>query len=128
MVGHHAGHRSPLVPPTEVTLLDATLSVDGHLEHPLPRTENVAVYVLGGAVEADGRRLVAGEVAAFAGDGDQLLLRGLTDATRVAVFAGPPLREPLVAQGPFVMNNRAQIEQAFADYQAGRMGRLAPAS
>lgn len=128
MVGRSSGHTSPLVPPTDVTLLDATLAAGGRLEHVLPVEENVVVYVLGGAAEAAGRQLNAGDVAAFSQDGDRLLLTGVADTSRVVVFAGRPLREPLVAHGPFVMNNRAQIEQAVADYQAGRMGRLAPAS
>jgi len=39
---------------------------------------------------------------------------------RVLLFAGRPLREPVVARGPFVMNTEEQIRQANADYQAGR--------
>ena len=41
---------------------------------------------------------------------------------RVLLFAGRPLREPVVAGGPFVMNSEQQIRQAYADYQAGKFG------
>jgi hypothetical protein len=40
------------------------------------------------------------------------------------VLAGEPLDEPVVAYGPFVMNTREEIAQAFRDYESGRMGRL----
>ena len=40
------------------------------------------------------------------------------------VLSGQPLNEPIVGQGPFVMNTREQIREAIHDYQAGRMGRL----
>jgi redox-sensitive bicupin YhaK (pirin superfamily) len=41
---------------------------------------------------------------------------------RALLYAGRPLREPVVARGPFVMNTEAEIEQAYADYRAGRFG------
>ena len=44
---------------------------------------------------------------------------------RVLLLTGEPLREPVVGQGPFVMNTREQIQQAIQDYQSGRMGQLA---
>jgi redox-sensitive bicupin YhaK (pirin superfamily) len=45
-----------------------------------------------------------------------------TAPLRALLYAGRPLHEPVVAQGPFVMNTEAQIRQAYLDYQAGRFG------
>jgi len=46
------------------------------------------------------------------------------DGARVLVLAGEPIKEPVVAYGPFVMNTREEIVQAFRDYESGKMGRL----
>jgi len=40
------------------------------------------------------------------------------------VLGGEPIAEPIVGYGPFVMNSRTEIQQAFEDYQLGRMGEL----
>ena len=41
-------------------------------------------------------------------------------AMRALFWAGPPLGEPVVARGPFVMNTHGQIAEAYADYRAGK--------
>jgi redox-sensitive bicupin YhaK (pirin superfamily) len=46
-----------------------------------------------------------------------LLLQGL----RFMLFAGQPIGEPIVQHGPFVMNNQEEIQQAFMDYQSGKL-------
>jgi quercetin 2,3-dioxygenase len=54
-------------------------------------------------------------------DGDEIAMEGLSDAQLLFGHA-EPLGEPVVAQGPFVMNTREEIIQAYRDYQAGKFG------
>jgi quercetin 2,3-dioxygenase len=49
-------------------------------------------------------------------------IRAQDKPLRALLYAGRPLHEAVVARGPFVMNTEAEIEQAYADYRAGRFG------
>jgi redox-sensitive bicupin YhaK (pirin superfamily) len=67
----------------------------------------------------DAATINAQELAVL-GDGTELRLQGRAAQTRAIVVAGRPLREPVARYGPFVMNTREELHQAFADYQAGK--------
>jgi len=94
---------------------------------------NALAYVLAGAgtVGTEGHPASMGQLAVF-GAGDTLELRA--DATQesrapafeVLLLGGRPIREPVVAYGPFVMNTRAEIVQAFEDYEQGKLGTIPP--
>ena len=73
--------------------------------------------------------LRGGQLAVF-GAGDTLTVRADTSqdshtpALDVLVLGGRPIQEPLAWAGPFVMNTEAEVRQAFADFQAGRLGSI----
>ncbi len=94
------------------------LEIRGDAEQEVPASYRGFVYVLEGNAEAGGRALTKGEVGWFEPGEGAVSFRG---DFRALLFAGEPIHEPVVAYGPFVMNTRQEIVQAFEDYQAGRL-------
>src|SRR5262249_39476945 len=121
IAGEVDGYPGPGVTHTEITLLHATVSPGAQLHLPWRREHNALVYVLRGrgTAGAEARPIEMGQLVVF-GPGDALTVAGDLD---VLVLGGRPIREPVVAYGPFVMNTKDEIAQAFEDFQAGRLGR-----
>ena len=120
------GTRGPVVQPlTEPLYLDVRVPAGGEFTERLPDTHNAFVYVIQGPVtasDADGRmvHLVRDDLGVLA-RGDVVRIEAGNDATRFLVVAGRPLNEPVARGGPFVMNTRDEIQQAFEDYNQGRI-------
>jgi redox-sensitive bicupin YhaK (pirin superfamily) len=110
-------------PATDPTYLDIRLDAGADFTLPLPAGHSAFIYVYeGSAVVGVGREaatLNAQELAVL-GDGSEVRLEGRAPRSRAILVAGRPLREPVARYGPFVMNTREEIMQAFADYQSGK--------
>jgi redox-sensitive bicupin YhaK (pirin superfamily) len=131
IAGDLDGHAGPGVTHTPITLLHATVEPGAELRLPWRADFNALAYVLAGSgmVGADRRPVRTGQLAVF-GPGDvltfgaQRTMDGPGEKLDVLVLGGQPIREPVAAYGPFVMNTRAELVQAFEDYQAGRLGSI----
>jgi hypothetical protein len=104
-------------------LWDVNLRAGKSAELPLPNGHTTTFLVLGGEVEVNGNKAGEGDLAIFERSGDGIALKANTDA-KLLVMDGEPIAEPVVGHGPFVMNSRAEIQQAFEDYQLGKMGEI----
>jgi len=109
-----------------ITFQDWTLQSGADVTIDLPASEQAMVYVFGGALQVGDDDTVIGDgQLARLGDGNQVRLRHTGDApARALLLAGKPLNETVARYGPFVMNSQAELQQAFADYQSGAMGRI----
>jgi redox-sensitive bicupin YhaK (pirin superfamily) len=131
IAGEMAGHAGPGSTYTPITLVHATLAPGASLALPWRPDFNALVYVLAGdgSVGAEHRPVTMGQLAVY-GAGDTLTLAAnatqdsRTEGLEVFVLGGQPIREPVAAYGPFVMNTKAELMQAFEDYQAGRLGSI----
>jgi quercetin 2,3-dioxygenase len=129
IAGDVAGHRGPGSTRTPISLVHATVQPGAELVLPWPSEFNALVYVLSGdgTVGPDGHPLRSGQLAVH-GAGDAVVLRAdqvqesRHAALDVLILGGRPIREPVAAHGPFVMNTRDELVQAFEDYRAGRLG------
>jgi redox-sensitive bicupin YhaK (pirin superfamily) len=107
-----------------IELWDIQLSAGATIDLPIPLNYTAALVVRGGNVSVnDAQPLSAAGLAIFDRDGDHIALKSDSDAGAL-LLAGQPLNEPVVGQGPFVMNTHEEIRQAFAEYQSGAMGHL----
>lgn len=105
---------------TDPLYLDVELPASAAFATRVSAGHNAFVYVYEGSAGIDGRTL-PGFAAGVLSDGDSVEVRAGRNGARFVLIAGKPLREPVVQYGPFVMNTRAEIEQAIDDYRNGRL-------
>jgi redox-sensitive bicupin YhaK (pirin superfamily) len=131
IAGDLAGHVGPGTTSTPITLVHATLSPGAEVVLPWRPDHNALVYVLAGHGRAGVARhtLQAGQLAVH-GPGTAIRIAAAdrqesrSPNLDVLVLGGRPIREPIAWAGPFVMNTRDEVMQAFTDYQAGRLGTI----
>ncbi|WP_327096117.1 pirin family protein [Nocardia vinacea] len=131
IAGEMGGFEGPGSTYTPIAYAHASLAPGSQLETPWPQRFTAMAYVLSGSgtVGAERRAISEGQLAVF-GPGDSItvaadaLQHNRTGDLEVLLLGGLPIKEPVVQYGPFVMNTRAEIIQAMADYQAGRMGNI----
>ncbi|MEV4707413.1 pirin family protein [Actinoplanes sp. NPDC049316] len=129
IAGTVAGHDGPGSTHTPINLAHVTLQPGAQLDLPWQPDYNALVYVLAGrgTIGTERRPLQLGQLAALsAGDAIRVAADADQDSTIPAmelfILGGRPIREPVAHYGPFVMNTREELMQAFEDYQKGRLG------
>jgi redox-sensitive bicupin YhaK (pirin superfamily) len=106
---------------TNLTMLNVFAEKNGKEVFEVPESTNVMFYVLNGEVLVNGKLAIDHQLVDFKTGGTVLEIEAQTDS-RFIIGVGEPLNEPVVAQGPFVMNSTTEILQAMRDYQLGKMG------
>jgi redox-sensitive bicupin YhaK (pirin superfamily) len=103
---------------------DVRLASEQRLDFIVPDGHTAALVVLKGCVRiSDSEPIGAAEVGLFDRGGNTIAIDSAQDAAAL-LLSGEPIDEPIVGQGPFVMNSSQEIRQAIADYQSGKMGHL----
>ncbi len=131
IAGEVAGHRGPGSTFTPMTLVHATVEPGARLDVPWNVDYNALVYVLNGSgsVGTKGQPIQMGQ-AAVLGSGDYVTVtaderqEGRWPALDVILVGGRPIREPLAWAGPFVMNTKSEVMQAYEDFQRGNFGHI----
>jgi len=116
IAGEAFGIRGPAQTRTPIFYAHVALDPHATVDVPAPAGHSTMTYALRGPDE--------GVLTVFNGDGDHVTLSAGDDAVELLVLTGEPLREPVARYGPFVMNSRDELVQAFEDFRAGRMGAI----
>jgi redox-sensitive bicupin YhaK (pirin superfamily) len=124
IAGEVDGVRGPIVQPaTSPVYLDITLAPGVAWEYALPEGHNAFVYVFegdGSVGQGEDARALSSQELAVLGGGEVFAVRAGSEGARLILVAGRPLREPVARYGPFVMNTKEEIMQAFVDFQSGK--------
>ena len=130
LAGSLAGHAGPGISHTPLAITHVSVSAGASVDIPWPREFNALAHVLAGqGMVSDDVAIATGQTAVFV-DGDFIRVAAnsvqgsRTSMFEVFLIGGVPLNEPVVQYGPFVMNSMDEIQQAFEDFQAGRLGRV----
>lgn len=131
IAGELGGHAGPGTTHSPMVMVHATVAAGASVTLPWEPAYNGLVYVLAGdgTVGEERRPVTTGQLAVYGPGGSLTFASFAAPASRtpeleVLVLGGRPIREPVFAYGPFVMNTREEVAQAFEDYQAGRLGQV----
>ena len=125
IAGDYNGTRGPARTFTPMNVWDVRLKAGKRAMFTVPAGHTTALFVLRGRIRLPGGEEVAeAELGVLERAGENFAVEALEDTT-LLLLNGQPLNEPIVGHGPFVMNTRAEIQQAIIDYQNGKMGQIA---
>ena len=123
IAGEYNGVKGPATTHSPIHLMNARLNQEGRAEFTFPSGYHTAMIVIEGQVKVNGETASADQFVKFEDGGESFTLEAPENAVAL-IMSGQPLHEPIAAYGPFVMNTRREIVQAFDDFNQGKFGYL----
>lgn len=123
IAGSYGDYQGPAETNTPMNLWDLQLNASSNASFEFPAQENTALLVLEGTASINGAQGNEGDLIVLDNVGTTVNVSS-EESARLLLLNGEPLNEPVVSYGPFVMNTRQQIIEAYEDFQAGKFGYL----
>lgn len=125
IAGEFGGHHGPASTFSPINVWDGQLKADYETFVHVPAGHNALLVVLKGEVAVNGgQKVLDSSIVMFERDGDTAVQLQAYQDTQFLVLTGEPLNEPIQGYGPFVMNSKDEIIQAFNDFNAGKFGEI----
>ena len=124
IAGEYKDKKGPASTFSPVHMMNAKLKAGGKADFSFPAHYNTLALVIEGSIIVNNKEKVATDhLVLFENVGENFNIEANEDSI-VLVLSGEPLNEPIYAHGPFVMNTKEEIMQAFADFNTGKFGYL----
>jgi hypothetical protein len=120
--GNWKGTKAPFEPLTDIHLSWIEFKEGGSIDFLVPPSKNIFFYVVKGEVSVNGTDAAMHHLVQFENEGEEVEIKSTTDAL-ILFGCATPFNEPFAAYGPFVMNTKEEIMEAFSDYNKGKLGR-----
>lgn len=121
IAGEHKATKGIAKSITDLSVFNIMAKVGGQENFEIKEDETVFVYILDGEVLINGKLAIRHQILEFDDYDNSIEIKFKTES-KILICSGKPLNEPVVSQGPFVMNTTTEILQAMRDYQMGKMG------
>lgn len=124
IAGNYQDQKGPASTFSPINMMNAKLKAGGKADFSFPSHFNTVALVIEGSITINGTEKVATDhLALFENIGEDFTIEASEDAV-VLILSGEPLNEPIYSHGPFVMNTKEEIMQAFTDFNTGKFGFL----
>ena len=124
IAGEYNGAKGAASTFTPIYMLNSKMKKGAKLEFCFPENYNTSLLVIEGSISINGtEKAPTDHFVLMANDGEVFSIEASEDAI-VLVLSGEPINEPIAAHGPFVMNTRKELVEAWDDFQAGKFGQL----
>ncbi|WAR04464.1 PIRL-like protein [Mya arenaria] len=126
IAGESLGTKAIISTRSPMMYLDIRLTPGSEFTQHVPGSHDGFIYVWGGTatVGTNKKTVTFGQTAVLGGGTEISIANKTNEECRVLLIAGEPLKEPVAWHGPFVMNTQEEINQAFLDYQSGKLGKI----
>ena len=124
IAGNYNGTKGPATTFTPVEMYNVHLNKNAEITINLPANYNTGILVVEGSVKVNnGETAPTDHFILFKNEGTDISIKAI-DNCKLLVISGKPIDEPLAAYGPFLMNTKEELKQAYDDYAAGKFGKL----
>jgi redox-sensitive bicupin YhaK (pirin superfamily) len=119
--GNWSGTKGPFKPLTDIHLSFIYFRKGGKFGIQVPQNQNIFLYIVKGEIKVNNDVGTIHNLIEFEHDDEEIQIEAATDAIILLGYA-TPFNEPVVAYGPFVVNNRQEVQQAYEDLKNGKFG------